>query len=545
MYSAQRRFLSQSAPGKKRPSRLVLSTQVANAARKQRKPTDLTRTDLNRREPNLSPRLIAQHQEKGKHWIKRENENQTTYKHMKMSQSLLGVSRMARSSSLQKIQSHASFDDFELLPAVKDAIKTEALKGLEIVNPTPVQKLVFSTLLGNSDLIGSKSANGFQSFLIAAETGSGKTLAYTIPILDYLKREEREQSATKLPAPEVAASSNLQIPGVHEDHDHNGKPRAVILVPTLELVTQVGLLLKSLSHVVKFRSALLSREISPTVIRNRLFKTPVDIVVCTPHLLDSLTKSNPKILSDCRYMVVDEADSLFDRSFSPITSAIISRATAIKCLVLCSATIPKSLDTRLRSLYPNITRLVTPNLHVIPRRIQLSVVDIDGDLYKGNRLLACADVLYTIAKENTEPGYMKQVIIFVNERKQTEEVASYLRSKNIDCVALNRDISDRTDSKVLSNFTGNKIDVETNQSGRQRMKVLVTTDISSRGVDTKTIKNVILFDVPHSSIDVIHRIGRIGRMGRRGKATILIDKHTNKGWIKDLRTSMHMGGPLI
>jgi ATP-dependent RNA helicase MRH4 len=418
-----------------------------------------------------------------------------------------------------------------------EAVRTNALSDLETVEPTPVQKLAIPAILGGGKSRRKVSSGKAETFLIAAETGSGKTLAYVLPILDQLKRDEevRKLQEAQIEAKKEENSLGLELPT--PDEEVKTRPKAVILVPTAELVNQVGRLLKSLSHLVKFRAALISREYSATVIRSRLFASQPDIVVSTPHLLDSLTATNPAILSECSHVVVDEADSLYDRSFSPITTALVKRAYNLKCLVLCSATIPRSLDTRIRDLYPDAKRLVTPNLHAIPRRVQLSLVDIEADPYRGNKRLACADTLYNIAKDGSESGYVKKVIVFVNERDMTEEVASYLSSKKIDAVAFARDTTDRQRSTLLDEFTGPKKETEAkpDSSGKLPIKVLVTTDISSRGIDTKTVKNVVLFDVPHSSIDFIHRLGRTGRMGRRGKAVVLVDKNTNKGWVKDIK----------
>ncbi|KAF8245583.1 P-loop containing nucleoside triphosphate hydrolase protein [Wilcoxina mikolae CBS 423.85] len=474
-------------------------------------------------------------------------------KHMKMHQALTNVSRTARIVARERIQPMDSFNDFKLLPSVREAITAEALAGLATVVPTAVQKLVIPALLGQESGRGGRGSTvagraKLQSYLIAAETGSGKTLAYTIPLLDSIKRHELDEVEAARQAemlkPNPPTGDGLDIPVV-EKSELNGKPRAIILTPTSELVNQVGELVKSFSHVVKLRTAIISRDFSARVIKNRLFGASVDVVVCTPHLLNSLTEVNPALFSRCTHIVADEADSLFDRTFSPITMALITRCENLQKLILCSATIPRSLDARLRKLYPDMKRLVTPNLHVVPRRIQLQVVDSDDELYRGNKNLACADTLYTIAKDGTEAGFMKKVIVFVNERETATELAQYLRTKGIDAIDFTRDSSDRAQAEILELFTREKQEVGGDSVGRQRMKVLVTTDITSRGVDTKTVKNVILYDKPHSAIDMIHRIGRTGRMGRRGRAVILVDKHTNKGWIKDIKTAMHMGGPLI
>lgn len=543
-----------------RPSRLILSTRVAD--RKQKPGTG----GLNVRQaglPSPQPSRDARRSDFNTHPGRKNSQDRKakpSFKHMKMAQSLAPVSWTQRTNTEAEIEPWSSFNDFDLLPSVKEAVSSEVLKDLTTIQPTAVQRLVIPALLGMGLKARQKivSESRFESFLIAAETGSGKTLAYIIPMIDYLKREEEILLKYKpLKEEEEVANSlakrlekdqhelfNLEIPTV-ENTDVNGKPRAVILVPTSELVNQVGAVIKAMSHVAKLRSALISRDFSGRVIRNRLFFSPIDILVSTPHLLSSLAENDPRILSNCSHIIVDEADSLFDRSFSQITSAIISRAEGLKRLILCSATIPKSLDRSLRKLYPDMRRLVTPHLHAIPRRVQLSIIDTDADPYRGNKLLACADTLHKLAKDETEEGFIKKIIVFVNERETTGEVASYLRFKGFDTASLERDTSDRKEASVLDYFTGPKTAVGPEVKAMDRMAVLVTTDIASRGVDTKTVKNVVLYDVPFSTIDFIHRLGRTGRMGRRGQAVILVDKNTNKAWVKDIKKYRDNSSPII
>src|SRR5205807_9525064 len=88
---------------------------------------------------------------------------------------------------------------------------------------------------------------------------------------------------------------DLEIPVMEpkEDKENHGKPRAIILVPTSELVTQVASVVKSISHIAKFRTAMISSNFTATVIRNRLFSGPLDVLVSTPYLLSSLAEASP------------------------------------------------------------------------------------------------------------------------------------------------------------------------------------------------------------------------------------------------------------
>ena len=518
------------------------------------------------------------------------------FKALKMQRSLSPVSYGQRAIVKGQISEIDTFDEFPLLPVVRDAISTQALPGLEDLSPTPVQRLAIPALLGTDGRRGRRRSRedqdrAMEQFLLAAETGSGKTLAYLLPTLDAVKRAEAVDAnieAYNQKLEEERKKQNdfeLEAPPLsNQPHPTTGRPRAIILLPTSELVTQVGNVTKKLSHTIKFRSALISSAYSGRVIRNRLFSpSGVDVLISTPHLLASIAESDPNILSRVTHLVIDEADSLLDRSFSPMTSAIIDRATpSLKQLVLCSATIPRSLDSYLQQRFPDMRRLVTPNLHAIPRRVQLGVVDVEKEPYRGNKNLACADTIWSIGKAAAEHAIshgevdkdrveVKRILVFVNEREKTAEVAEYLISKGVDAVALSRDTPESRQSEILSAFTStssetasiattasspstaseksNYVPLTKTAAPSKRVlpntKVLVATDLGSRGIDTLAVRHVILYDVPHSTIDFIHRLGRTGRMGRRGRGIVLVGKGDRRDVVREVKEGMFKGQALI
>ena len=526
----------------------------------------------------------------------RPQKERETFHALKMQRALALVSYGERNSTKAIISETNSFDDFPLLPIVKESVYNEALAGLQDVAPTPVQRLAIPVLLGNeSRAVRRRSSmaekKDMEQFLLAAETGSGKTLAYLLPVLDAVKRaeaidaeleakkkadEEEERKSTNLHALEAPVLSDAP-------HPTTGRPRAVILLPTSELVTQVGKLTKTLSHTIRFRSAMISSAYTGKVIRNRLFApTGIDVLISTPHLLASISESDPNILSRVTHLVIDEADSLLDRSFAPSTTTIFDKATpSLKKLILCSATIPRSLDSYLRQRFPDIRRLVTPNLHAIPRRVQLGVIDVEKEPYHGNKTLACADTIWSIGKAAAENRTgdggntdIQRILVFVNERETTQELADYLTSKGIDAAPLNRDTPEQRQSETLSAFTTAKkesVEVSSEEivvppSGPNyrplhntisdapperpkrhlpNIKVLVSTDLGSRGIDTLAVRHVILYDVPHSTIDFIHRLGRTGRMGRRGRGYVLVGKNDRRDVVREVKEGMFKGQALI
>jgi ATP-dependent RNA helicase MRH4 len=599
---------------RRKPARMTLSPDVAKSYPidgKGGKPPNrrtnspfggMNQTQANFRGPTR-PRTQAELKRSAggkKELAQSEKKERPLFKALKMQTMLSPVSYGHRAAVKAKLSNITSFEQFPLLPVVQSSIRSQALPGLVDISPTPAQRLTIPTLL-ESDAKKSKlkpeptESPQFDQYLLAAETGSGKTLAYLLPVVDAVKRaevadkqeEERlnlEKEEKKKQKKNVFELDTPELPD--QPHPTCGRPRAIILVPTSELVTQVGGLVKTLSHTVKYRSGLVSSAYTGRKIRSNLFSpNGIDILVSTPHLLSTIAEKEPNVLSRVSHIIVDEADSLLDRSFSPMTTAIIDKAaSSLKQLVLCSATIPRSLDSFLRKRFPDIKRLVTPNLHTIPRRVQLGVVDVDKEPYRGNKSLACADVLWSLGKAGSSPESdidrftgnkpeTKNIIVFVNERDSSEEVAQYLVTKGIDAVALSRDTTEQRQTEILNDFTAPKAPAapadimlaekkhkfekeqaipfaeqpKTAASHRHlpNTKVLVTTDLFSRGIDTSSVKHVVLYDVPHSTIDFIHRLGRTGRMGRRGRGIVLVGKKDRKDVVKEVRDGMFRGQALI
>lgn len=556
---------------------------------------------MNQKSANLryaprNPRSAAQIKRSS---VRREPEKKERdpFHALKMQKALTDVSYGLRNAVKSKIRDRDSFMEFDLMPSVQEAVTSQALAGLETIVPTPIQRLAIPAILGDETRAKRRKASAsgkheMEQFLLAAETGSGKTLAYLLPVLHAIKRQEAIdeaiEAARKVREEEERKSWNFHAvpppPLTTAPHSTTARPRAIILLPTSELVTQVGNLTKSLSHTIKFRSALISSAYTGKVIRSRLFApTGIDVLITTPHLLASISESDPNILSRVNHLIVDEADSLFDRSFAPSTSTILDKVSpSLKQLILCSATIPRSLDSYLRGRFPDMRRLVTPNLHAIPRRVQLGVVDVEKQPYLGNKMLACAETIWSIGKSPTDDmitrttlAPTKRILVFVNEREKSQEVADYLVSKGIEAVCLNRDTAEQRNTNTLTEFTTRETHVEiplprqevalpssdglmykplTEQADLPlkptkrhlpNTKVLVTTDLGSRGIDTRAVKIVILFDVPHSTVDFIHRLGRTGRMGMRGRGIVLVGKRDRRDVVKEVKDGMFRGQALI
>ncbi|KAM7223797.1 P-loop containing nucleoside triphosphate hydrolase protein [Rhypophila decipiens] len=636
LWAEQRAFATIRGRGRdgdrdRRPSRMVLSDRVARGAptaqdrdgadrkggfKRPRHQPDGPFAGMNRTTANIRPRPNDRNATGGDRdgrdgrdgrgsRDRRDRKEPKNFKALKMQRALTSIGYNERAKIKDKMQTIENFDQFPLLPVMKEAIKEHLGKGksedVEVadIKPTPVQRLAIPALLGQP-LIKSKDAprkpksdNGREEFLLAAETGSGKTLAYLLPTINALKEASQDdplvQAYNERLAAEKARRGDEPVSKwieKFEPHPETARPRVVVLVPTAELVSQVTATAKSLSHIAKLKVRPISATFMPEKIQRNMYShMGVDLVVATPHLLASMAGSDPNILSRVTHLVIDEADSLLDRSFSPETTQIIDRAMpSLKQLIMCSATIPRRLDNYLAERFPHTYRITTPNLHAIPRRVQLGVVDVTKDPYRNNKNLACADAIWSIGKEAaakeqgfSQPGEerlvdVKRIMVFVNEREKTQEVAEYLQSKGIDAIALHRDSPDHRQAEILAKFTSSEpmklvlpaagADAEDGQQGEQsaagagagrplgrrqlvNTKVIVATDIASRGIDTLAVRHVILYDVPHTTIDFIHRLGRAGRMGRRGRGIVLVGKDDRRDVVAEVKESMFMGQALV
>lgn len=370
--------------------------------------------------------------------------------------------RLEEIAPIKKIATTVQFEDLELSESVVQAVR----QILPDCKPTEIQALAIPQLLDRRR----------HHILIAAETGSGKTLAYLLPTIELLKQDEKNIDRRPY------------------------RPRALVLVPTRELIQQVVRTAKSLSHIVKLRVVgIEGKNKSP------LEDGPVDLIVSTPTSIAISLRNGLISLSDTKYLVIDEADSMFDKGWGEDCEQIIRRICEKndEKVMIVSATLPRSVNKTLDKLFPHMTKITTPSLHRSLPNLKQSFVDLDR--FQGNRQLALLEIL----KKNIKD---KKTLIFCNTRKSAELLHKFLESKHQKTLVLYKDAPmDRKEALEL---------FEQDSSH----KMLISTDIASRGIDTTFVDHVVLFDFPTSVIDYLHRVGRTARAGQTGKATSLIGR---------------------
>ncbi|KAL1571017.1 ATP-dependent RNA helicase mrh4 mitochondrial [Candida albicans] len=487
-----------------------------------------------------------------------------------------------------------SFDQLKIFPSVREAMIKEIksqynLKGPRHSNideidikPTPVQIAAIRKInqtrklkVPNKDLESMddaeriqfelQNANEIQKtkvFTVAAETGSGKTWSYLAPLLSKLKSDDMEFWKSD-----------------PEGYDNTRKKgqfvKSVILLPTNELVDQVYETLQransfELEHkgapgnFTSFLELPENKTMNITTMKLgqgeapvRLFrqletKGPIDVLITTPGKIVAFSKlvniNRPfRVFANVKYCVLDEADTLFDDSFEKNTTDVITHFPKLLDLILVSATIPKVFEKKLSKLFPDqrsLIRVATPSLHKVPRNIKVMTIDADVAPYNGSKPRCLAQALYAISKDGTEPGYVKRIIVFVNEKSEVDGIVESMITKYKvrpeDIVGVSGSVNIRDRKDMLQPFLQPAESIENDDFG-SKVKILVTTDLLARGLNFQGVKNVILLGLPRNSVDLVHRLGRTGRMNQNGRVFVIVDKKSKKSWVKGLGNAIIRG----
>ncbi|KAF8938441.1 P-loop containing nucleoside triphosphate hydrolase protein [Dissophora ornata] len=394
--------------------------------------------------------------------------------------------------------------------------------------------------------------------LCAAETGSGKTLAYLVPILHQLKVQE-DKAVERYQGEGGVDQEGSKVRALNTIRQFN-QPRAIILLPSRELVAQVSGILKEFSHTIKLRSLAISHAFQPKSIIQRLAAGPVDIVVATPtSLLDYLPKDaqqldrdsrshgeeqrkirgsaslfdeNKLLLASLTHLVIDEADSMFDHGFGEDVTKIVKQAKAVVSgtdgpvkITVVSATLPKKVSDTLDQTLPGMLKITTPSLHKSLPGLHQTFLDLKP--YFGNRPKAILDIL---AKQQQAAGSRRKenTLIFCNTKHSCDLLYDHLKTSKVPGLlgVLHGDATNR--DEILERFKDEEYVSPplsgTGKSATTGGKVLISTDIASRGVDTTAVNHVVLYDFPVTIVDYLHRVGRTARGGRGGRATSLIGR---------------------
>ena len=321
-------------------------------------------------------------------------------------------------------------------------------------DPTEIQKKSIPEILLNKHILAS------------AQTGTGKTAAFVLPILELLLQDKNKVRG----------------------------PRVLIVSPTRELANQITDSVKKYARHTNINSATVVGGMSYRL-QNKLLSKPLDILIATPGRLLDLFKQGKIKFKDTKIMVLDEADKMLDMGFVPDIRKIFNATTKQQQMLMFSATLDNSVSKIASEFLTNpLTISIKPDTKG-HSNIQQSLYYVDNQLHKQNLLK------HFLADTN-----LNQAIIFTATKRQADRLTDDLYHSDFKTAALHGDMSQGSRTKTINRFKRNEI------------KVLVATDLASRGIDVKDITHVFNYDMPRFAEDYIHRIGRTGRANKKGLA---------------------------
>ena len=330
---------------------------------------------------------------------------------------------------------------------------TAALESRGIMSPFAVQELTIADALAGRDVCGK------------AKTGSGKTLAFGLPLLEKVKGAEAR------------------------------RPRALILVPTRELATQVRDELAPLGVV---------RDVTVTAIYGGAkmetqvaeLEKGVEIVVATPGRMIDMIERKEIFLDDITQVVLDEADRMADMGFLPQVEWILRHVPGQHQTLLFSATLDGVVDTLIKRYQtdPAMHEVVSEPVTVEQMQHRfLQVHDMD-------KVKVAAAIIHN----------SNRTIIFVRTKRAADRVAENLRREGVDAASIHGDLRQSQREKALKDFSDGKL------------KALVATDVAARGIHVDEVDVVIHYDPPEDSKAYLHRSGRTARAGAKGVVATLV-----------------------
>ncbi|XP_042473146.1 DEAD-box ATP-dependent RNA helicase 24-like isoform X1 [Zingiber officinale] len=328
--------------------------------------------------------------------------------------------------------------------------------------PTTIQCQALPIVLSGRDIIG------------IAKTGSGKTAAFVLPMIVHIMDQ-----------PEV---------------DKGQGPIGVICAPTRELAHQIYLEAKKFSKPYGLRVAAVYGGVSK-LDQFRELKAGCEIVVATPGRLIDLLKMKALTMTRATYLVLDEADRMFDLGFEPQIRSIVGQIRPDRQTLLFSATMPYKVERLAREILSDPLRVTVGEVGMANEDITQVVNVIPSDAEKMPWLL---DKL---------PGLIDDgdALVFASKKATVDEIESQLLQKGFKIAALHGDKDQASRMDILQKF----------KSGTYH--VLVATDVAARGLDIKSIKSVVNYDIARDMDMHVHRIGRTGRAGDKdGTAYTLI-----------------------
>ncbi|KAI3711456.1 hypothetical protein L2E82_41558 [Cichorium intybus] len=361
----------------------------------------------------------------------------------------------------------------------------ETIRKLNYDKPMPIQAQALPIIMSGRDCIG------------VAKTGSGKTLAFVLPMLRHIKDQ-----------PPLMSGDG---------------PIGLIMAPTRELVQQIHSDIRKFTKIMGltcvpvYGGSGVAQQISE-------LKRGAEIVVCTPgRMIDILCTSAGKItnLRRVTYLVMDEADRMFDMGFEPQITRIVQNTRPDRQTVLFSATFPRQVEVLARKVLNKPVEIQVGGRSVVNKDIS-QLVEVRPENERFLRLLELLGEWYEKGK----------ILIFVHSQEKCDSLFRDLLKHGYPCLSLHG-AKDQTDREsTISDFKSNVCNL------------LIATSIAARGLDVKELELVVNYDVPNHYEDYVHRVGRTGRAGRKGCAITFLSSEDER-YAPDLVKALELSNQVV
>ncbi|MBP9069833.1 MAG: DEAD/DEAH box helicase [Bacteroidia bacterium] len=345
-----------------------------------------------------------------------------------------------------------------------------ALDKIGYNTPTPIQERSIPPILEGKDIFG------------CAQTGTGKTAAFALPILQLLQNKKTEGSKRVI--------------------------KALILAPTRELALQISESFTSYSKNLELSHTTVFGGVSQHL-QVKDLKKGVDILIATPGRLLDLMQQGFINLNSIEFFVLDEADRMLDMGFINDIKKVIAKLPAKKQTLFFSATVAPDILKLANTLLKN-------PVSVSVDRVSSTATLVEQSVYYVNR-----EDKRSLLKHVLKNSQIEHALVFTRTKRGADKVAKELNSNGIKAEAIHGNKSQNARERALKGFKNRTI------------RVLVATDIASRGIDVDKLSHVINYEIPEQAETYVHRIGRTGRAGSSGIALSFCSQE-ERNFLKDI-----------
>ena len=337
----------------------------------------------------------------------------------------------------------------------------EAISHMGFETASPVQEMAIPEILKGSDLIA------------CAQTGTGKTAAFILPTLDQIAREHQKETSV------------------------------LVIVPTRELAMQIDQQIQGFAYYTPVVSLPVygGGDGQDWVQQKKALSTGTDIIVATPGKLISHLANGYVNFDNLKHLILDEADRMLDMGFTDDLTKIIGYLPKDRQTLMFSATMP-----------PEIRTLAKKILKSNPFEINIGLSKPAEGVLQAAYLVYDAQKIKLVKSLIDNKENLKSILVFCSTKLKVSEITRALKNKVYTVEAISSDFDQNKREDVLRDFKS------------KRTRVLVATDVLSRGIDIKEIELVINFDVPGDAEDYVHRVGRTARADATGMAITLINE---------------------